>query len=81
MSVPSAIAEPQNLSSDETMRLARVWTLALEVWRSEVEARDFLLRPHAMLADRRPIDVILASEGGAEAVLGCLGRLCHGSAA
>lgn len=72
------------LSSDEGTRLARVarvWGLALDVWRDEAEARDFLFRSHPMLEDKRPIDVVIQSEIGAELVLDVLGRLKYGSAA
>ena len=72
------------LSSDEGTRLARVarvWSLALDVWQSESEARDFLFRPHPMLQDKRPIDVVIQSEIGAELVLDVLGSLKYGSAA
>jgi len=72
------------LSSDDGTRLvrvARVWSLALDVWHTEEEARDFLFRPHAMLEDRRPIDVVIQNEIGAELVLDVLGSLKYGSAA
>jgi putative toxin-antitoxin system antitoxin component (TIGR02293 family) len=72
------------LSSEEGMRvarLARVWNLAVEVWGSEDEARDFLSRPHAMLEDRRPVDVVIQNEIGAELVLDILQGLKYGSAA
>jgi putative toxin-antitoxin system antitoxin component (TIGR02293 family) len=69
------------LSSDEGTRVARVWGLALDVWHTEEEARDFLFRPHAMLEDRRPIDVVIQNEIGAELVLDALGSLKYGSAA
>lgn len=72
------------LSSDEGTRLARVarvWSLALDVWQTEGEARDFLFRSHPMLEDRRPIDVVIQSEIGAELVLDVLGSLKYGSAA
>jgi putative toxin-antitoxin system antitoxin component (TIGR02293 family) len=72
------------LSSDEgtrVARVARVWNLALDVWQSEDEARDFLFRPHAMLEDRRPIDVVIQNEIGAELVLDILAGLKYGSAA
>lgn len=62
-------------------RLARVWGLALDVWRDEKEARDFLFRAHAMLEDARPIDLVIRSEIGAELVLDLLGRLKYGTAA
>ncbi len=72
------------LSSEEGMRVARVarvWNLALEVWRSEEEGRDFLFRPHPMLEDQRPIDVVIRNEIGAELVLDVLASLKYGSAA
>ncbi len=62
-------------------RLARLWGLAVEVWGSEDEARDFLFRPHAMLEDRRPVDIVIQSEIGAELVLEILQGLKYGSAA
>ena len=62
-------------------RLARVWSLALDVWGDEREARDFLFRTHAMLEDKRPIDVVIQSEFGAEMVVDILGSLKYGSAA
>ncbi|AHG48688.1 antitoxin (plasmid) [Rhizobium leguminosarum bv. trifolii CB782] len=86
--VPKATYERRKskhrLSSDEGIRLARlarVWGLALDVWQTEAEARDFLFRPHAMLEDRRPIDVVIQSEIGGELVLDILGSLKYGSAA
>ena len=65
---------------DHVTRLARVWALALEVWKEPAEARTFLLQPHPMLDGRRPIDVALTTEG-ARIVEGILGRLLYGSAA
>lgn len=62
-------------------RLARVWSLALDVWKVDEEARDFLFRPHPMIEDRRPIDVIIQSEFGAEMVVDILSSLKYGSAA
>lgn len=72
------------LSTEEGTRLARVarvWGLALDVWKEDEEARDFLFRSHPMLEDRRPIDVVIQSEIGAEMVLDILGSLKYGSAA
>jgi putative toxin-antitoxin system antitoxin component (TIGR02293 family) len=72
------------LSSDEGTRLARVarvWSLALDVWQTEQEARDFLFRSHPMLEDRRPVDVVIQNEIGAELVFDILGSLKYGSAA
>ena len=86
--VPKATLERRKsahrLSSEEGTRLARVarvWSVALDVWRDEAEARDFLFRPHPMMEDRRPIDVVIQSEFGAEMVLDILGGLKYGSAA
>jgi putative toxin-antitoxin system antitoxin component (TIGR02293 family) len=72
------------LSSDEGTRLARVarvWGLALDIWQTEDAARDFLFRSHPMLEDKRPIDVVIQNEIGAEMVLDILGSLKYGSAA
>lgn len=72
------------LSAEEgtrVARLARVWNLALDVWGGEAEAREFLFRSHAMLEDKRPVDVVIRSEFGAEMVVDILGRLKYGSAA
>jgi putative toxin-antitoxin system antitoxin component (TIGR02293 family) len=86
--VPKATYERRKgrhrLSSDEGARLARVarvWGLSLEVWGEAEAARDFLFRPHPMLEDRRPIDMVIGGEIGAELVLDILGRLKYGSAA
>ena len=76
--------EKHRLSSDEGARLARVarlWGLALDVWQSEDEARDFLFRAHPMLEDKRPIDVVIQSEIGAELTFNILERLKYGTAA
>ena len=72
------------LSAEEGGRLARVarvWALALEVWQAEAAARDFLFRPHPMIEDKRPIDVVIQSEFGAELIIDILGRLKYGTAA
>jgi putative toxin-antitoxin system antitoxin component (TIGR02293 family) len=61
-------------------RLADVWSLSRKVWGSDQEARDFLFRPHQILAGRRPIEVAMANEIGAQLVRDILGRLQHGSA-
>lgn len=86
--VPKATYERRKnalrLSSDEGTRLARVarvWGLALDVWKTEAEARAFLFRPHPMVEDKRPIDVVILSEFGAEIVIDILGSLKYGSAA
>jgi len=86
--VPKATYErrkdAQRLSADEGTRLARVarvWGFSLEVWQSEDAARDFLFRPHPMIEDRRPIDVVIQSEFGAEMVIDILGGLKYGSVA
>jgi putative toxin-antitoxin system antitoxin component (TIGR02293 family) len=62
-------------------RIAAIWSLALEVWGTPDAARDFLNRPHAMLAGRKPIDIVVQSEIGGEMVSQILGRLQYGSAA
>ena len=86
--VPKATYERRKashrLSSDEgarLARLARVWALAVDVWHDEAEAREFMFRPHAMLEDRRPVDVVIQSDIGSGLVLEVLGALKYGSAA
>ena len=87
--VPKATLAPRRkrrepLSREESARLARaakILALAEEVWGSADEARAFLHRPHSMLEDRRPIDVTLDNEFGADLVEGILQRLRFGSAA
>ncbi len=86
--VPKATYERRKtshkLSSDEgakLARLARVWALALDVWQAEADARDFLFRPHPMIEDKRPVDVVIQSEFGAELINDILGRLKYGTAA
>ena len=60
--------------------VARVWAVALDVWKTEEAARAFLFRAHPMIEDRRPIDVVIQSEFGAELVVEILGRLKYGTA-
>lgn len=69
------------LEGAKVVRLARVWTLACEVWKSDAAARDFLNRPHPLLEGRHPIDVVMESEFGGPQVEAVLGRLQYGSAA
>jgi len=61
-------------------RIASVWAQAVRVWKSDEAARAFLGRPHPMLSDRKPIDLVLENEIGADLVRGVLGRLESGSA-
>lgn len=61
-------------------RLAAIWSQALRVWKSEAAARDFLAREHALLSQRRPLDLVLENEIGAGLVGDLLGRLEYGSA-
>lgn len=66
---------------DRLVRLVRVWAFAKEVWGGEGPARAFFFRSHPLLEGRLPIDVVLASELGAELVNDILGRLKYGTAA
>lgn len=67
--------------SDRLARIAKVWTHAVDVWKSEEDARWFLFQPHQLLDGQKPIDVVLSSEMGADLVDQLLGRLEYGSAA
>jgi putative toxin-antitoxin system antitoxin component (TIGR02293 family) len=66
--------------SDKVARLARLWTLALDVWQSPEAAQRFLAAPHPLLNGRSPSDVAVETEIGARAVEEVLGRLKYGSA-
>jgi len=73
----------RRLSSDESerlARLARIWAFAVDVWGSEAAARQFLAKPHALLAGRIPRDFAAETEIGAREVEGLIGRLKYGSA-
>jgi putative toxin-antitoxin system antitoxin component (TIGR02293 family) len=61
-------------------RLAEVWTDATRVWKTDEAARGFLNRKHPLLDNKRPIDLMLQSEIGAQLVRDVLGRLEHGIA-
>lgn len=86
--VPKATLERRKtahrLSSDESTRLARlarVWSLAVDVWKGHDAARDFLFRAHPMIEDQRPVDLVIRNEFGAEMVINLLNGLKYGSAA
>lgn len=66
--------------SELVTRLAEVWADARRVWKEEEAARSFLNRPHPLLEDRPPLDLVLQSEIGAQLVRDVLGRLEHGTA-
>lgn len=65
----------------KVVRLAKVWAMARDVWKSDDAARDFLHRPHPLLENRPPLEVALESEFGGPRVEAVLGRLKYGSAA
>lgn len=67
-------------SGFRTVRVAIVWVMAVEVWKSEEAARAFLNRPHPMLEGRKPIDLVIQSDLGADMVKSILGELKYGTA-
>ncbi len=66
--------------SDRVARIARIWELAMDVWTSEDAARQFLARPHPLLAGRIPREFTIESELGARQVEDLLGGLKYGTA-
>jgi uncharacterized protein (DUF2384 family) len=78
---PTNAGRPPIGSRRTRARVARVWAVALDVWKTEEATRAFLFRAHPMIEDRRPIDVVIQSEFGAELVVEILGRLKYGTAA
>jgi putative toxin-antitoxin system antitoxin component (TIGR02293 family) len=65
--------------SDLVARIARIWTAACSVWKSEDGARRFLFEPHQLLEGKAPISMI-RTEAGAIMVEDILGRIEHSSA-
>lgn len=66
--------------SARVARLASVWALAMDVWKSGEGAHRWLFEPHMLLEMRRPIDVVLASEVGRPLVENSLGGIKYGTA-
>ena len=66
--------------SARVARLAAVWAFAKDVWKSDEAARRWLFAPHMMLDNRRPVEVVLASEFGRPLVENILGGLKYGTA-
>ena len=64
--------------SERLVRLSRVWGLALEIWREEDAARQFLWSPHMLLQGRSPLDVSMASELGGKKVEELMGQIIAG---
>jgi putative toxin-antitoxin system antitoxin component (TIGR02293 family) len=67
----------QRLTSDEgnkVARLAKVYSMAMGIYRDETKVRAFLMSPHMMLENETPIDVALATGPCADAVINLLGR-------
>jgi putative toxin-antitoxin system antitoxin component (TIGR02293 family) len=60
--------------SERVARIAEIWQLAMDVWKSAADARAFLSRPHMLLEDRPPLEAALGSEHGARRVRTLLGR-------
>jgi putative toxin-antitoxin system antitoxin component (TIGR02293 family) len=64
--------------SNKVARLAKVWAMAVRVWDDEEDARSFLSRPHPMLEGRKPREVAVGSDPGADAVMNIIGRGAYG---
>ena len=59
----------------------KVFGFAMTVMGDKDRARRFLMRPHAMLGDRTPLDIALESGAGADLVVNLLGRGAYGGGA
>src|SRR3546814_9077601 len=70
-------ASAPKLTLDEGNRVAavaKVWEFAMEIYRDEERAREFLYRQHPMLENQKPIDVATDTGVGADLVINLLGR-------
>ena len=63
--------------SERVERLARVYATALDVWDDEEDTRQFLITPHAMLNQKRPMDVAF-TELGARQIEAILWNIKYG---
>jgi len=64
---------------EKLARLAKVFSVALDIYRDAEKVREFLRRPHMMLDNKAPLDVALTTGPGADAVINVLGRAaCSG---
>jgi putative toxin-antitoxin system antitoxin component (TIGR02293 family) len=61
--------------SEKVARVARVFSYAKEVWKTDEETRDFLSRPNMYLRDRAGLDVAIGSEVGAQEVERVIGGI------
>ena len=66
--------------SERLVRLARIWSLALDVWKDEDAARRFLTGRHVLLSQRTALDVALDSELGGKMVEELLARAAYSTA-
>jgi putative toxin-antitoxin system antitoxin component (TIGR02293 family) len=62
---------------DRLARLAKVYSIALDIYHDAAKVRSFLGRPHMMLGNKTPLDVALATGPGADAVINLLGRAAY----
>ena len=84
--IPKATLERRRRSSkrltseegDRLARIAKVFSIGLDIYRDPVKVREFLRRPHQMLDNKAPMDVALATGPGADAVINLLGRAAYG---
>ena len=59
----SSDAKLNRAASEKIARLERIWFRVCSIYQNDTRAAgDFLLRPHAMLQGRAPIDLVVAGE-------------------
>ena len=61
--------------------MAKAYVFAQDLYRDSANAREFLNRPHAMLDGNPLLDVALATDPDANAVIDLLGGVAYGGGA
>jgi putative toxin-antitoxin system antitoxin component (TIGR02293 family) len=85
--VPKATLERRRKSPSQTLtteegdrvaRLAKVLSVALEIYKDPALVREFMTRSHQMLEGKQPIEVALSSSAGTDVINNLLQAMAYG---